>query len=291
MTTLFRGICVATVLVAALTSCDKFKKKDDADAAAPDDAATAAADPDAGATPAPTAAPAAANEPDIARFPDEAKLDNVAATLQRFTNAREVPQSGKLVAQLQKGTAVTELASRKDAFLVTFADPKDASKRLMGWIPAESFTAAPAVDAGVVTKIPSCVAGDTVLISDTVFCGRVCNTDADCPTPGQACKGASNKFVNGKAADPVKVCVVFSAPTQPTGTAAKVPGVTPVTPTPPPPPAGDVVPASGGTCPIEFFLIRQDGQCHKRCKAGCTGGNQCVRCNGVQVCANPALCK
>lgn len=288
MTTLFRGICVATVLVAALTSCDKFKKNADADAAAPDTDAAAAVDPDAGATPAPVAQAAAANEPDIARFPDEAKLDNVAATVARFSNAREVPQSGKVVAQLQKGTAVTEIASRKDAFLVTFADPKDPAKRLMGWIPADSFTAAPVVDAGVVTKIPSCVAGDTVLISDTVFCGRVCNTDADCPTPGQACRGASNRFVNGKADAAVKVCVVFSAPAQPTGTAAKVPGVTPVTP---PPPTGDVVAASGGSCPVEFFLIRQDGQCHKRCKAGCTGGNQCVRCNGVQVCANPALCK
>lgn len=289
MTTLFRGICVATVLVAALTSCDKFKKKEDADAAPPADTdAAPAADADAGATPAPTAAPAAANEPDVARFPDETKLDNVAATTARIANARDVPQSGKLVAQLAKGTAVTEIASRKDAFLVTFADPKDATKRLMGWIPSDSFTAAPAVDAGVVTKIPSCVAGDTVLISDSVFCGRVCNTDADCPTPGQSCKGASNKFVNGKAGDAVKVCVVFNAPApQPTGTAAKLPGITPV----PAAPVGDVVAASGGACPVEFALVKQDGQCHRRCKGGCTGGNQCVKCNGVQVCANPALCK
>lgn len=290
MTTLFRGICVATVLVASLTACDKFKKKDDADAAAAvdPDAAAAVADPDAGATPAPVAQPAAANEPDVARFPDETKLADVAATTARLANAREVPQSGKLVASLQKGAAVTQLASRKDAFLVTFADPKDPAKRLMGWIPSDSFTAAPTVDAGIATKIPFCVAGDTVLISDTVFCGRVCNTDADCPTAGQACKGASNKFVNGKADAPVKVCVVFTPPAAATGTAAKVPGVTPVTPAAP---VGDVVAASGGSCPIEFVLVKQDGQCHRRCKGGCSGGNACVKCNGVQVCANAALCK
>lgn len=291
MTTLFRGICVATVLVASLTACDKFKKKEDADAApaVDPDAAAAVADPDAGATPAPVAQPAAANEPDVARFPDETKLADVAANTARLANAREVPQSGKLVATLQKGVAVTQIASRKDAFLVTFTSPADPAKRLMGWIPADSFTAAPVVDAGVVTKIPSCVAGDTVLISDTVFCGRVCNTDADCPTPGQACRGASNKFVNGKADAAVKVCVVFTAPAVATGTgpASKV-----ITPTTPVVPVGDVTAVTGGSCPVEFALVRQDGQCHRRCKGGgCSGGNACVKCSGVQVCANAALCK
>ena len=88
---------------------------------------------------------AAANENDISRFPDEKKLDNVAGTIQRPTNVREIPGIGKVVATLAKGGTVTEIAQRDTFFLVVFENPKD-QKKLMGWIGQESFTAQ--VDAG-----------------------------------------------------------------------------------------------------------------------------------------------
>jgi len=291
MKTVLRGLFAisfaATVITAA--GCGFLKKKDE-DAGA-DDAAAAAVDPDAAAaaaTPPPAALPAATNVDDIARFPDETKLENVAATIQRFSNAREVPVSGKVVSALGKGTAVTQIAQRKEFFLVVFDNPKDATKKLMGWVPADSFTAAPAVDAGVLAI--KCEAGQTALIGDTAFCGKVCASDLDCPN-GQACKGASNKLVNGKSGEAVRVCTVFA-----TAADAGVPIAKPVDAgaPPPPPPAGDIIPPQAGGCPGDFALVAKDGQCHKRCRnaGACTTAKSCVKCSGVSVCAvNDAFCK
>src|SRR6478609_4683250 len=150
MATISRGIrLVSVVSLAALiplaTGCGLLKKKGD-DAA--DAAAEAAVAEVAEAAAPPAATPAAANENDVSRFPDEKKLENVTATLLRPTNVREVPGLGKIVATLAKGGTVTEIAQRDKFFLVVFEDPKD-QKKLMGWISQESFTAPPAVDAGV----------------------------------------------------------------------------------------------------------------------------------------------
>src|SRR5262249_39687856 len=148
----------------------------------------------------PVATAAATNENDVSRFPDEKKLDNTTATIQRQTNVREIPGIGKVVATLAKGGTVTEIAQRANFTLVVFDNPKD-SKRLMGWVSNESFTAQ--ADAGI--KILNCTAPDIPLFSDNAFCGRACNTDADCPG-GQACKGAANKLVNGVQGAAVLVC-------------------------------------------------------------------------------------
>lgn len=226
MRTVFRGACLG-LLVFAASNCAQLKEKlmgAGADAAAEVDAAAApaaAVEADSAApaaTTAPTATeelagPKASNENDIARFPDETKLDNVAATVERSAPVREVPSTGKVVVTLNKGAKVTKIGERDKYFLVTFADPKNASSNLMGWLYQDSFTAASVVDAGaaadagVAEKPLTCKTGETALISDNPFCGKVCKSDADCGS-GQACKGTAHKLVKGKEGDVVPVCTV-----------------------------------------------------------------------------------
>jgi hypothetical protein len=288
MTTFSSGIRLVSCsialasLVAFVSGCPK-KAADGADAEA--EAAVAEV---AEAAPPPVAAPAAANENDVSRFPDEKKLENVAATIQRQTNVREIPGIGKVVASLAKGGTVTEIAQRSTFFLVVFDNPKD-QKRLMGWISQDAFTAQ--ADAG--HKVLTCTAPETPLISDGPFCGKICAADTDCPT-GQACKGAANKFVNAKLGDAVTVCTVFSpaAPKPALSVASAVPPA-PVPPAVLPIPNADVTAATAGRCPVGFTLVK-DGQCHKNCIIGqCRKETTfCISCGAAKVCsANRDLCK
>src|SRR4051812_21621272 len=207
MTSLFKGAFrpLSNLFILSLVGmigCGLLKKKDEADAG--EDAAVAEV---VDAAPPPAAAPITANVDDVARFPDEKALDNAVATILRNgTNVREIPGVGKVVATLAKGGTVTQVASRGTAILVVFENPKD-QKKLMGWVDAQSFTAAPVSDAGI--KVLTCIAPDVALISDGAFCGRICAAGTDCPA-GQACKGAANKFTNGKFGDAVRVCTVFN---------------------------------------------------------------------------------
>ena len=280
MTTFPRGIrlvscsVVLAALVPLLSGCPK-KGGDGADA----EAEAAVAEVAEAAAPA-AAVAAAANENDVSRFPDEKKIENVAATIQRLTNVREIPGIGKVVATLGKGGTVTEIAQRSTFFLVVFDNPKD-NKRLMGWISQDAFTAQ--ADAGL--KVLTCAAPETPLFSDGPFCGKICAGDADCPA-GQACKGAANKFVNAKLGDAVTVCTVFTPPAVPKAVlplADAGPAAVAVVPTP----AGNVGAPLNGRCAPNFTLVTKDGQCHRNCNTiGQCGADKCIVCNNAKVCAN-----
>jgi hypothetical protein len=297
MRTLFRGAFCAS-LALLIVSCGLLKKKgDEGDAAA--EASTAEV---ADAAPTPPPAALANNEADIARFPDETKLDNVAATFARSYNVREAPPAGTLIAGLNKGTAVTQIASRDKYFLILFDDPAAAGQKKMGWVHGDAF------NTNVITTI-KCGPGDTALItgSEAPFCGKVCAADSDCPG-GQNCKGQANKFTNGKAGAAVQVCTVFHAhdagpgpspvatdgglsvvvkkdaglvTTQDSGPA---PGPTPV--------AGDI---AAPPCAAGFTLVAKTNKCHRNCPGGPTAGqctnakSVCIKCDsqgGVKICAD-----
>ncbi|HVH42186.1 MAG TPA: hypothetical protein VM925_07570 [Labilithrix sp.] len=195
-----RNLLVSTGLLscALLVLGCPFKKKDEADAAA-DAAVVDAEAPTAvvadAAPPAPVVT--AKNAADVARFPAETAVTDDDMKLASTGYARTTPKTGKLVAALKPGTDVVKLAEYQDCVLATFADPKDASSTLMGWIDRTSFSAPAAVvkrDGGVsdaaappavVDAGPPPKAGcpanfvSVVLAKDPV-CRKKCAKDADC---------------------------------------------------------------------------------------------------------------
>ncbi len=87
------------------------------------------------------AAALAANEADITRYPDEKTSAGSTLTTEGPAELRtEVGSGGKLVVVLKKGTEVANLAEHAGHNLVVAEDPKDASRKLMGWAGASAFT-------------------------------------------------------------------------------------------------------------------------------------------------------
>ena len=214
-----RKLLVATHFLACaalLFGCSLLKKNAGADAsaaadAAPDDAATAAA-PDDAAAAAPTAV-TAKNTADVARFPGETAATG-ADKLGVVTVVRTSPKGGAVVATLQAGADVTRVAEYQSSDLVTFADPKDASSTLLGWVGKEAFTAVVVkhldggvhvVDAGVIDpKKLTCPSGTIgVLIGSGAACKKRCTKDAECKG-GKAGACAPASTVTNSVA---KVCV------------------------------------------------------------------------------------
>lgn len=255
------------LIVVSLTACNLLKKKG-ADAGMEDASATAE-DSGAAATTAP-AGKLAANEDDVARFPDETKLDNVSATAQRAYSVRDAPPAGTVVTTLTKGQAVTQIASRQKYFLVTFDDAKKGEK-LMGWVHADAFSAAPAV-----LVEPKCAAGEIAVIGDTAFCGKPCAKDSDCAA-GDVCKGSAAKWNKGKAGDSVTICS-GAKKDQDAGAAKTTTADAGVAP--PPAPTTDVVDPTGGQCPPGYVVVKKDGKCHKLCPkaSDCRAAFFCGEC-------------
>jgi hypothetical protein len=240
----------------------------------------------------------ATNEGDVARFPDETKLADVPAVFLRSYNVREAPPAGTLITGLPKGTNVTQVASRDKFFLITFDNAKAPGTRLMGWVHKDAFSAT-LVDAG----IPTCAVGEVLLVGDSPFCAKPCNTDGECPA-GQACKGSGTRLLSsGKSGDNVQVCTVFhphdaGAAPHPTVVdsgapavrdAGGGPAVVDSGPGPTPTgPAADVVAAQGGACPANFVLIKKTNKCHRPCPGGPLGGECrnrpffCITCDGTK---------
>ncbi|MBX3202987.1 MAG: hypothetical protein KF894_32975 [Labilithrix sp.] len=297
MKTLVRGSTALALLMFVVSCSSLLKKKGGEEEDAGLDAAVESELADAAPEPAPAAL--ATNEGDVARFPDEAKLEDVPATLQRAYNVREAPPAGAIIRGLAKGASVTQIGERGGSFLVLFDDPKAPGTRLMGWIHRDAFSAV-IQDAGPLV----CPKGEIALFGDTPFCGKLCSEDPDCPT-GQACKGQASKLLaNGKAGDGVTVCTAFhphdaGPPTPPAPVDAGAPAVVdagkpadaaapvvvdagkPVDAGPAPTPAGpatDVVAPTGGKCPASFVLVAKTNKCHRSCATGATQPDRLKNC-------------
>jgi hypothetical protein len=289
-------------VVMLVASCSGLLKKKEEDAGA--EAAVAEV---VDAAPAPTPAALATNEGDVARFPDEEKLADVHATMLRPYSVREAPPAGTIVIGVGKGTAVTQIAKRDRYILILVDNPKSAGTKLMGWVHRDAFSAV-VQDAGPLV----CPTGEIALFGDTPFCGKLCSSDADCPSAPttQACKGQANKLLpNGKAGDGVTVCTVFhahdaGAPSPPApADAGKPPApadagkaeTKDAGPAPTPPgPAADVVTPTDGKCPGNFVFVNQTKKCHRPCPGGITAHEcknakpYCIKCDSStkKVCAD-----
>jgi len=314
-----RSLALFALLSLVTVSAVHCKKKEVPDAGAepePEPSSEPTTEPSTAPEPPPPSTPLASNSEDIARFGEETKLANVHAQVLLAANARESPPNGPVVTPLAKGTEVTEIAQRDAYILAIFANPKNTSESLMGWIfaPALGGAVAPTTpttpvvlkDGGTVVKVDasvapptSCPAGLTLVMVDLPVCAKICAEDKECPT-GQACKGSANKIVNGKAGDGVTTCVVFhphvahdaGAPATVKDAAAPTPVVDAAVA---PAASGPEVPAVGGKCPATYVLVAKDGKCHKDCTASASicGSARCTKkCGTTQsVClVNAATC-
>lgn len=223
--------CVVFALL-SLVACDKLKKKS-ADAGTTASTSTATAEPSASAAPSPDdggadsgAAVTAANEKDIKHFPDEEKAEAESYTVEWPTvDARTEPSTGKVVATLAKGTKATLQARKGRSVLVMFADAKDATKMLLGWVAEDAFvpgTAPPPVvvhtGSGPPKSTGVCSAGLTLLFDADAFCGKTCKVDKDC-TGGLTCSGQAKPLSGQGLGAPVSVCSKAKKPTTTTTTA------------------------------------------------------------------------
>jgi hypothetical protein len=189
---------VAPLALSAMVACSK--KGNEAPDAAPPAPSVAAVD--AG----PPPMPEPANDKSVARFGDEAALAQVKAQIAdaRATARTSVP-GGTVVATLARNTAVTEIAQHEKWILAVFADPKNPSRTLEGWIGEESFKAGPTPPP---PKGSGCPGKQVHLTSDEViFCGQVCKADGDCPKH-QECSGSAHLLVDGGEGDPVQTCTM-----------------------------------------------------------------------------------
>ncbi len=164
------GAPIAADTSSAATSATASAAASASAAPAADEAGTTAqADPaDAGASTS-SGTPAtleAANANKIGRYKDETKIDNETTKLLQGGIVRTFPTSGEYITFLNGGVEVTKVASRQDAFLVTFPNPKANTEKLAGWVDGTVFKAVP--DAGPPKTIS-------------------CKLDKDCKVGGQLC--------------------------------------------------------------------------------------------------------
>jgi hypothetical protein len=118
--------------VLGLTACSTLKLPAGAEAGeagAPAASASAAA------------APEAANATEMTRYPDEKPVDHAPITAESNGNLRtEAGAGGDLVIVLKRGTEVEKLAEHGGYYLVEADDPKDTTRKLMGWVSESVFT-------------------------------------------------------------------------------------------------------------------------------------------------------
>jgi hypothetical protein len=163
-------------------------------------------------------APLAANEADVTRYPEE-KAASGTATIEEYSASLHTQTGGKgnLVAVLKKGTEVDKIAEHAGYALVVADDPKDSTRKIMGWTPEGAFVllAVHKGDGGVAgdggmahadggpAPTPSTQpASGSVCVKQTApgkcppgyvvsnaVCRTTCSTAADCKGPDAKCNG------------------------------------------------------------------------------------------------------
>lgn len=84
----------------------------------------------------------AVNASEMTRYPDEKPVDHAPITAEAGGNLRtQAGPGGNLVIPLKKGTEVEKLAEHGDFYLVLADDPRDSTRKLMGWVPDSAFGA------------------------------------------------------------------------------------------------------------------------------------------------------
>ncbi len=198
-------------MASALLACSFLKKSGAGDGGADGGAEGAAS----ASLPGMDAGPAeAANAAEVTRYPDEKPVDHATLTAESGGNMRtQAGTGGDLVIILKRGTEVEKIAERGGYYLLIADDPKEASRKVMGWAAESAFGAgaepahkregdnpAPGklVDAGGAKPGPSkrldvkksangsCPSGYAPC---SAICRATCKTAPDCDDPAARCTG------------------------------------------------------------------------------------------------------
>jgi hypothetical protein len=90
---------------------------------------------------APPAAVDAVNASEMTRYPDEKPVDHAPITAEAGGSMRtQAGAGGDLVIVLKRGTEVEKIAEHDVYYLVLADDPKDPTRKLMGWIAESAFS-------------------------------------------------------------------------------------------------------------------------------------------------------
>jgi hypothetical protein len=127
------GWIVVPAMASTLLACSFLKKPGSGDAGPEAGESPAAGNVEAG----PPAE--AVNESELTRYPDEKPIDHAPLTTESGGNLRtQAGPGGDLVVVLKHGTEVQKLAEHAGYYLVLTEDPKEPTRKLMGWA-AESI--------------------------------------------------------------------------------------------------------------------------------------------------------
>ncbi len=224
-------VVAAVSTASVIVGCTLLKKLTPADAGAEPAPLPSASE---GTTATEAAAPAAAyNESDVKHYPDEKPASHATLTAETAGEMRtQAGSEGDLVLFLKKGTEVDKVAEHGSSYLVVADDPKDPTRKLMGWVSEATFGAeashrhegslpsdagkaadagAPmaAHDAGTGPSAPShasavvcvkqsppgkCPAG---YVASGAVCRTPCTSAADCKGPDPKCNAGKCENANG----------------------------------------------------------------------------------------------
>jgi hypothetical protein len=229
----------------------------------------------------PVAPPAPDNVNQVGRFPDEVPISDVEAKIaDPNVSARNAVPGGALVATLKIGTPVTQIAKHETFLLCTFADPKNPTRTLEGWVAEQAFVPGPTVPSKA-----SCGAGQTRLtIDEQDFCGRVCKNDSDCQS-GQVCQGKANLLASGKVGADVTTCTLPPPGAAPAPSSSAAPAPPHVSNVGKPVPGIQMPPLPGNTCQPGYVYALIDRLCHRDClRSPCPAGARCLQALGVGIC-------
>lgn len=187
-------IAVASVMLATIFACEEKKPTvENAPASTRPPTSTASATSTSTSTaiatatstaspprPLPTVADAsafgAANAADVARYANEKPVADADDKIHHDMRVRTVPSTkeGDVILALRAGTPVKKVAKRGQWFLITFADPKERSRTLLGWTWDQAFAA---IDGA---SEDACAAEERLLTPQGI-CAKTCKTNAGCP--------------------------------------------------------------------------------------------------------------
>jgi len=271
------AIVIAAALGCGLAACGNKKKPEPVETGKPVAIADAGLD---------AAALEATNEHDVARYEDEVAVDHVPLKVKApAALAFKSYPMGDLIVTLDRDEDVVQLSERYGFYRVTFSDPKNRSRKLMGWIghfafeePPPAKKKLPLLRCRIGTGHPGTV---LVVLEDPPRCAYVCKNAAECAATGSKCE--ARIVVPQPPAESTSIPSYTTVCTA----AAKSPEAGADARKSPPSLFGISHPVNG-KCPRHFAPAPQVGPlCYRSCKTDveCPDGSTCKAFGKTKLCS------